>query len=467
MAVSAERTEPTRELAGDLPLAHRAVRDSGGKDGRRILIQTNHFALELGKLERAIHYDVAIEPDTPKKELRRVMEAFRLKHYPKRYPAFDGAKNLYSSSELPFGDQLRDENIVITVDDRDKTYKVTVKFATYVDLSSLRTYFSARTMHGDHLVTPQEAIQCIDVVLRSAPAITCISAGRSFFTKPTGQILSLGDGMEMYYGFYQSAVLGWKPFLNVDVAHKAFPISQSVIDAIMELYQIGERDLQSEQNWRKLEQFIKTLKIRYEIPGQPTSRKVYRVNGLGRSPKDETFTLEGQPPTTVFDYFKREKRFTLRYPLLPCLWVGNRERKPRILLPSELCFIIEGQDVRRKMNEIQTSKMIRYAATSTEVRKNKIMTATQSANYNRSPVIQEFGFSVGNEFEKVDARILPPPTLLYAESRTVAPAKGVWATNNKFLNGAVLAKWTIACLDRRTRLDSISRLADMVSTFFE
>jgi len=28
--------------------------------------------------------------------------------------------------------------------------------------------------------------------------------------------MDLGGGMEMWYGVFQSAVLGWKPFLNID-----------------------------------------------------------------------------------------------------------------------------------------------------------------------------------------------------------------------------------------------------------
>jgi hypothetical protein len=34
------------------------------------------------------------------------MEEFRRKHYPRRFPAFDGRKNLYSSGELPFGREV-------------------------------------------------------------------------------------------------------------------------------------------------------------------------------------------------------------------------------------------------------------------------------------------------------------------------------------------------------------------------
>lgn len=110
------------------------------RPGRRMLIETNHLALMLGNVQTAIHYDVALDPDRPKKLLTHVMEVFRLKHYPQRYPAFDGMKNLYSSSMLPFGQILSDE-VEILEDDRPKKYQVTVKFASRVDMTALKKFF--------------------------------------------------------------------------------------------------------------------------------------------------------------------------------------------------------------------------------------------------------------------------------------------------------------------------------------
>lgn len=42
--------------------------------------------------------------------------------------------------------------------------------------------------------------------------------------------------MEMYAGHYQSAIRGWKPFLNVDVSHKAFPKNMNLIDLVVDLF---------------------------------------------------------------------------------------------------------------------------------------------------------------------------------------------------------------------------------------
>lgn len=85
-----------KEEKYELVLAQRAVANSGGRNGiKRIKVEANYLQLNLGKLTKAVHYDVTLDPDRPKKELRNVMEAFRVKNYPQRYPAFDGSKNLY------------------------------------------------------------------------------------------------------------------------------------------------------------------------------------------------------------------------------------------------------------------------------------------------------------------------------------------------------------------------------------
>jgi len=51
------------------------------------------------------------------------------------------------------------------------------------------------------------------------------------------------------------------------------------------------------------------------------------------------------------------------------------------LLLLQLCWVVKSQVINKKMNEKQTSAMIKNAATSTEVRKRKIMDAVCIAFY--------------------------------------------------------------------------------------
>ncbi|KAF5277709.1 hypothetical protein FQR65_LT03689 [Abscondita terminalis] len=460
-----ERKEPKAEQkpsvssgALDFIVPQRKKLNSGGTKGRKILIETNHLALQFKNLGVAIHYDVAIDPDKPKKLMRTVMEQFRRQYYPNRYPAYDGTKNLYSSSRLPFGEIITGE-VTVQEDDRDKVYKITVKFAAEVDLKVLSQYFEAASRGNRHMVTPQEAIQCIDVVLRNAPSLRCIPVGRSFFTKPRDRVMDLGEGMEMYNGFYQSAILGWKPFLNVDVSHKAFPKVMPVLDMIREIcdrYYDIKTPLER-QNYEAVDKFIRNLKVTYQIPNQPATRRVMRVNGLDESASKAKFKNEQNVEMTVEFYFQRVKNVRLNYPHLPCLWVGSKQRQPKILIPLEFCTIVEGQVTNRAMTPGQTSSMIKIAATSTTDRKQKIMQGIRTANYSTDSCAGEFNILVNQDFAKIQARILEPPSLQY-NNRQVIPRAGVWRAD-KFSSPGVLSNWSIVCVDDRTRPQSLQEFA--------
>lgn len=435
----------------------------GGTKGRKIWIETNHISIDFGKLTKAYHYDVQITPDTPKRWLRDVFEQFRRKNFPQNNPAFDGKRNMYSPYELiKNGQILSDEiNFQIPHESKTKTYKVSVQFATEVDLSPLKDM---------KMTTPQQAMQCVEIVLRSAPTLKCIQAGRSFYTRPE-QIIKLGEGMEMYYGFYQTVVRGWKPFFNIDVAHKAFPTQMNVIELIAELGSDWRRtvttdELRNQELTKdiayKLAKHLKTLRVTYQIAG---TKREYRVNGLDTPPRFKKFTIEGKT-MTIEEYFQKKKGLRLHYPLMPTIWVGSITRQDKILLPAELCTVVENQTVNRKMTENQTSAMIKQAATPTYVRKNKIMTALRNTRHNENPCVREFGFRINNDFEKIQARVLEPPALEYANGSSVVPNKGVWRQDNyRFFRGAEISTWIIisACGSNLTR--ECSNLANMVSKF--
>lgn len=128
--------------------------------------------------------------------------------------AFDDAKNAYSPGLLPFdGNFSGDVEIVENPEqNRVSTYKVAIQFATFVNLKQLFDYMST----GGTIPVPQDALQCIDIVLRNVASTRFVRVGRSYFSPPSGHIVYLGDGLELWHGFFQSAVLGWKPFINVD-----------------------------------------------------------------------------------------------------------------------------------------------------------------------------------------------------------------------------------------------------------
>lgn len=119
---------------------------------------------------------------------------------------------------------------------------------------------------------------------------------------------------------------------------------------------------------------------------------------------------------------------------------------------------------------MQTRNMIKIAATSTDVRKQKIMDILKKIDHNKTPTIQQFGFSVGNEFETVPARILDPPGLEYANKKLIRPDKGQWRTDGcQFLRSENMDNWAFLIADNRVRDNEIHGFAKEVKnkyTFF-
>nr|WDW26278.1 AGO-2 [Amrasca biguttula biguttula] len=445
-------TSSSGKSAPLFPIPHRKIicdkNGQVGTRGRSITIEVNHLALTLKKAGLAYHYDCAFKPDVPKKMLRLAIKEMQKKYFPNRNPAFDGRKNLYSYGELPFGDQVRD---TVSVSDEErsdgkpKEFDVTIKRVSQVDLGLIKDYRGG--------TIPQDAIQALDIALRNPGSIRFTPVGRSYFSRPTNNIMTLGNGLELWYGYYQSAILGWKPFLNIDVAHKGFPEPKNLLDVMLDIKgkggyrdaprpDIGTLQQQGLKDYEKEDfaKYIRGLKVEYMIPNQPNTRRVFKVNGVRDLCSKYRFTLDNGQSITVGEYFQREKRYPLRFPNLPCIHVGNPQKD--VCLPPELCTIIAGQVVNRKMDESQTANMVKAAARPANERKERIMEALRRAGFNRDPCINEFGITVDENFTKVHARVLNAPTLEYANNQKVRVDKGVWRAN-KFITTTKLERWAV------------------------
>ncbi|XP_076257766.1 protein argonaute-2-like isoform X2 [Rhynchophorus ferrugineus] len=462
-----------------------------GREGKKIMVESNHFLLDLSKLnDKAYHYDVDIEPvepktkTVPKKLIRSIVNEFTRRMFPNRSPAFDGKKNMYTSTPLhPDLDMLFEEQVAIDDEGRTRTFKVSVKSAKTnpIDMTVIKNCLSIAS-------TPREALQVIDIVLRMASSRNCLPVGRSFYKieKP----MDLSGGLEAYTGFYQSAIRGWKPLLNVDVSFKAFYKSIPVVDALLELFVYPDFQPQVEclANLRSYQstsanKYLKMLRVQYELPNCRSSRRIYSVNELFSSASRHRFDYQGKT-ISVQEYFSQHKNYRIKYPDIPLLHVGDPNRANKTLIPMELCTIVPCQPLRGKSNNAQTRKMIRlaknapmhhfeiskfhqvtqvqiiylpwsycmplktefflsYAATSTDVRKTRIQDALKTADYNSSPAVREFNITVGNDFQQLQARVLNSPALKYGNDRTVNVFKGIWSSS-VFFNPATIKLWTIA-----------------------
>lgn len=427
-----------------------------GTRGRPCRLETNYLQVSVKNLlSKAYHYDVEFLPDIPKKMLSRALDTFMLTHFPKVHFAFDGRKNFYTNKLLAVNDVVLEgeykKTVTAVLGDRSKEFQVKVQFATEVDMSVLSNYLRPEMQYNDK---PSQAIQCLDVILRTVfKSLTAnnraVAVGRALYFA-TNQY-NLGEGMEMWLGLFQSAVLGRKSlYLNVDVAHKAFPSAIPVLKVLQSFDRNGQvpRSLDFRLE-NQLNEYLKMLSISYD-------GKTFGYNGLRKSPRQEIFVDGDGKKMSVLEYFERVKQKKLNYPDLPCLWVGSKART--VYVPLELCSIPAGQATNKKCTPNAVAQMIKYSATSTDERKQKIQKLLNEIDYARpNSEVRGFGIDVDKKFQHVDGRVIEPPELKYINGK-VKPQRGVWNGRAFLETQGNPVKWAIINCDDRTTVQQVMEL---------
>lgn len=170
--------------------------------------------------------------------------------------------------------------------------------------------------------------------------------GRSFYLRPNGRGEYLGDYFELWLGLFQSTVLGDMPFLNVDIAHKAFPKSySSLIDIFRDMEQdrrFQRIDLNRPINddvKKALEKHLGGLDIRYL---SPKDKMIYERKFLSiKSPPEQIMFAKDGKNISVLKYFEQELKTKIQYPQMPCIEMGNKIRT--ITVPIEFCSLSNAQ----------------------------------------------------------------------------------------------------------------------------
>jgi eukaryotic translation initiation factor 2C len=222
----------------------------------------------------------------------------------------------------------------------------------------------------------------------------------------------------------------------------------------LDICKLRREDLKKELTaWEKIDllNYIRGLKIDYMLPNIPTSKRTYVVNNITKSAAEQFFELDDQKSISVAEYYAREKKTRLAYPHLPCLHVGSVNRLKPIYVPVELCTVTRGQVIKRTMKEMQVSNMLKSIKTTTQMRKQEIRESLKMVAFDEDPCMREFGFSVSDRFEKVDARVLQAPTLQYNlevdKDNIVTPDNGAWSPL-PFVSSKKLSRWIILNLNK-------------------
>ncbi len=197
---------------------------------------------------------------------------------------------------------------------------------------------------------------------------------------------------------------------------------------------------------------LKDLKARFIRPDG--AKRDYRMNKLVKDAHKQKFKLESGEMMTVFDYFKKQYKYTMKYPELPLVHVGDPKKNN--YLPLECLELKQQVCPQSKVLGNATSNMIRVTAIRPDKRQERIKQSLVERKKN--PYAEKFGISVQENFGEINARILDAPVVAYNSGKS-QPRDGKWNASGQFVKAKPLAHWAV--------LDTVTLFPDQLELFIK
>jgi len=377
-----------------------------------------------------------------------------------------------------------------------QTYKVRIITPTTLAVGDFVNYLCA-TNTGPEFVQKAEVIQGLNALFGHSPQsrgnITSIGQNRHFLTDHSANnqrnIQILGGGLESLRGYYQSlrpATGGL--LLNINVTHGVFlePVrldylypklgsgNKVTLQKKLKLVRVEITHLPAKKN-KKTGGNIPRVKTIFGLAHPQDGRSEAHPPQIplqGASSSQVKFWLSTIPPAataaggkapakkpsdqplpsntyiSVFDYFRKKYPQIKLNGDLPVVNVGNRDHPS--FLPAEVCTVLPGQTIKRRLSPEQTQKMITFACRKPWENAESIINDGKAvlglAQTSVSP-LGHFGLQVGASLITVAARVLPPPAIKYKslqnKETALTPRFGSWnMADIKFHTGSNLRSWT-------------------------
>ncbi|PFH47142.1 hypothetical protein AMATHDRAFT_7043 [Amanita thiersii Skay4041] len=384
---------------------------------------------------------------------RRVFELLELEPSFQQFlpsVAHDNSQRLVSAKKLP-------EPLEISVrymDEDEKkprqdaaTYNVSIRFTGTIDLNEIM-----RNVEGDlqyRNVDLQPALSALNLIFQQHARRTGTRLGKpddngasKYFFDPGQHRTTLVPGVELWQGFFSSIRPAHKQLVvNVNVCYTAFMEPQNLADALLAFNQ-GSHGAMPTLNKGIVDSIrVKTKHLGYK-------KKLFHV-GTNSARNQKFHCEEFGGEISVENYFDRKYKIKLRHPTdLPVVSVGvmiKNGRKEHQWVPAEVCDILSGCPRRGKLNERETSSMIRYACNpprqNAEDIVNKglpLLGLTQNTS-----TLDAFGIKVDRDMSVIEGRVLTPPGISYGRG-VPKVQNGSWnILDVKFIRGATATPWWV------------------------
>lgn len=295
-----------------------------------------------------------------------------------------------------------------------------------------------------------------DHMLRETPSVRYTSIKRSFFARGQERY-TLGNAIEAFKGVFASMrIVHGGPSakarlsINVDVANGTFWTASLVSNAALAL--TGKRDMndliqalrsggekgRAGQDLRKMRKLHVVAKHR----GGPELDKYVIERFVYQGAREAKFEKDGKM-TSIYDYFAKDFSIRLQYPDLPLVKVTKGKNT---MLPMEVLKIEENQRYQFKLDERQTSNMIKFAVEAPPKRWEAIKHGLNMLDWPNDPTLKNFGLKVNPNMTVVPARLITAPKVQFGQGDAKPGASGRWdLKGKKFLttNSAPLKSWAV------------------------
>jgi eukaryotic translation initiation factor 2C len=198
---------------------------------------------------------------------------------------------------------------------------------------------------------------------------------------------------------------------------------------------------------------LRKLTVRPHYKGCPVEGRDFIIKGLVNADceqfqisycKDRAAPASNEPEMISLEtYFRRRYNVILEYPNLPVVEMTRKD----IYYPMEFLVIQGLQRYPFKLDEYQTSNMIKFAVSRPADRLRSVRESKAQLNHDKDPVLNAFGLRVEPEMARTKARILPNPEVQFGNNQRHNPGtSGRWdLRGKKFLrpNRVPLEAWSI------------------------
>ncbi|KAG8214738.1 hypothetical protein J3R82DRAFT_9827 [Butyriboletus roseoflavus] len=443
LATSTELVKTLKSIPYD---SARPTRPGFGTLGRPGVLRANFFPVKFPRTGIIYDYHIEVTPKTDLKSIKtRLFALLEQSAHPgwQEYVPFiahDGSARLVSSKKLP---QPLDVPILFLKEGQaqpgkhDKTYTFSIILTQELNSSDLDSFIKGDPNSRYWDFGPIASAH--NLVLQYHASHNGVRVGKNRYFFPTqGRPLELSIGVEAWRGFFMSARPVYKELMvNVGVCMTAFYKPGNLADAI-----VGFR---GQSKGGMLQRFAQKLKVTTSHLGYKQTKPLKKI--MSTTAKTTSFQCdEFNAKITIEQYFKRKYKITLKHPDLPVVDISGPNAKHPIYVPPELCEILPGQPFRGKLDDEQTTLMLRYAckrpAENAQTILNEGFPLLGLTTNNQK--LTNFNVSVSRNMAGIPFRELPPPSVSYRGGKPPNVNNGSWnILDVKFHLGGVVKSWWI------------------------